>query len=70
MTELNLAQRARKATGLSQPQFALVLGIQQGVVAKWESGRRPTGATCSLLMLIEEHPELVVETLKKKRIKD
>ncbi len=66
-TDLNLAQRARKATGLSQPQLANLLGVDQGTVAKWESGRSPTAATRALLAVIEAHPDVVVETLKRQQ---
>lgn len=69
-TDLNLAQRARKAAGLSQPQLARLLAVDQGTVAKWESGRTPTAATRALLTVMEAHPDVVVETLKKQRVKD
>jgi len=42
---MNLAQRARKAAGMNQEEFAEYLGVKQPQVSLWESGKpmsRPT----------------------------
>lgn len=60
---LNLAQRARIATGLSQVRFATLLGISRSVVERWERGGMPTGAARALLRVIVDHPAIVTEVL-------
>ena len=45
MKIMNLAQRARKAAGMNQTEFAEYLGVKQPHVSMWEAGRpmsRPT----------------------------
>jgi putative transcriptional regulator len=51
------AARARSATGLSQSQFARLLGVSVRTLQQWEQGRRePRGAARTLLALAAEHP--------------
>lgn len=58
-------QRARKALGLSQDQFAAAFGVSASTLRKWEQGQRaPTGAAKTLLKIIEREPEAVVRALK------
>jgi putative transcriptional regulator len=56
------AARARSATGLSQSQFARLLGVSVRTLQQWEQGRRePRGAAKTLIALAAEHPS----TLRK-----
>ncbi len=66
-SSLNLAQRARVATGLSQRKFAEMLGVSPSVVCRWEAGRPPSGAAHALLLVIVDYPALVAEVLAKSR---
>lgn len=55
---LTLAARAR--TGLSQMQFAGLLGISVRTLHDWEQGRRePSGAARTLLKIASQHPEVL-----------
>jgi putative transcriptional regulator len=63
---LNLAQRARVATGLSQRQFAKLLGISPSVICRWETGANPSGAAATLLRVIIEYPGVVLDVLEEK----
>ena len=49
---------ARANVGLSQAQFATLLGISKRTLQQWEQGRRqPSGAARTLLELAQRHPE-------------
>jgi DNA-binding transcriptional regulator YiaG len=51
----------RKRLGLSQAEFAHLLGISVRTLHHWEQGtRRPTGAARILLRLAAQHPEAVL----------
>jgi len=61
-----LAVRAREATGLTQEDFAALIGCDRVTVANWETGRRPPSRlSASLLRLIAAHPKLAVKTLRQ-----
>jgi putative transcriptional regulator len=50
--------------GMTQAQFAQLLGTSLGTVRKWESGERsPSGAAARLIQLLEAKPKLVTKTL-------
>jgi len=54
--------RVRMKSGLSQAQFAAVLGVSKRTLEQWEQGRRePTGAAKTLLKIAERHPEVLLE---------
>jgi putative transcriptional regulator len=54
--------RVRLKSGLSQAQFAAVLGMSKRTLEQWEQGRRePTGAAKTLLKIAERHPEVLLE---------
>lgn len=63
LDRLNLAQQARVATGLSQRQFAKLLGVAPSVVCRWEAGRSPSGAALALLKVVISYPAVVTEVL-------
>jgi putative transcriptional regulator len=53
---------ARTRAGLSQQQFAAVLGVSPRTLEGWEQGRRkPTGAARSLLTIASRRPEVLRE---------
>jgi putative transcriptional regulator len=60
--ELPLAAEARAKTGLSQQEFARLLGVSARTLQDWEQGRRqPTGAAKTLLRVAAERPEVLLE---------
>jgi putative transcriptional regulator len=53
---------ARQSSGLTQPQFAALLGVSVRTLQEWEQGRRsPSGAAKTLLRVAEKHPEILRE---------
>ena len=53
---------ARTASGLSQAQFAALLGVSLRTLQDWEQGRRePSGAAKTLLRVAQAHPEVLRE---------
>lgn len=54
----------RLKTGLTQNEFAKLLGASVGTVRKWETGERaPSGAAETLLRLLDAKPKIVGEVL-------
>lgn len=54
----------RTLTGLSQPKFAELLGIELGTLRNWEQGRRtPTGLGRALLRAIRNDQIAVIKAL-------
>ena len=54
--------KARFESGLSQAQFADMLGISKRTLQQWEQGRRsPTGAARTLLRIVAMHPDMLKE---------
>ena len=54
----------RRLTGLSQPDFAELLGIELSTLRNWEQGRRqPTGPAQALLRAIRNDPVAVIKAL-------
>jgi putative transcriptional regulator len=57
---LPAAAEARASIGLSQQEFALLLGVSARTLQDWEQGRRePTGAARTLLKVAVKHPKLL-----------
>ncbi len=60
--KLPAAAEARASVGLSQQEFAHLLGVSARTLQDWEQGRRePTGAARMLLKVAVKHPKLLRE---------
>lgn len=60
--------RARANSGLTQAEFAQLLGVSARTLQDWEQGRRkPSGAAQSLLLIAEKKPEVLREVFKLMR---
>ena len=58
--KLPSAAEARASVGLSQQEFAQLLGVSPRTLQDWEQGRRePTGAARTLLKVAVKHPKLL-----------
>ena len=63
------AREARHKLGLSQREFAAVIGTGVGTVRKWELGtRRPSGAARTLIEVIRREPKAVRRALGKSKM--
>ena len=55
------AIEARSKTGLSQSQFAVLLGVSVRTLQGWEQGRKqPSGAARTLLAIARTNPKAVL----------
>ena len=58
---VSAAAEAREATGLSQSQFASLLGVSIRTLQGWEQGRKqPSGAARTLLAIARTNPKAVL----------
>ena len=57
---------ARHRVGLSQDQFAVLLGVSKRTLQDWEQGRRePSGAAKSLIAIAMKRPDVLLEVFGK-----
>ena len=62
------AIEARKQTGLSQSQFAALLGVSVRTLQGWEQGRKqPSGAARTLLAIASTNPKTAITPNKPAR---
>jgi putative transcriptional regulator len=56
---------ARMKSGLSQSEFASLLGVSVRTLQDWEQGRRqPSGAARTLITIAEQQPKVLKQVLK------
>ncbi len=56
---------ARMKSGLSQSQFASLMGVSVRTLQDWEQGRRqPSGAAQTLITIAEQQPKVLKQVLK------
>lgn len=61
---------ARKGSGLSQSQFAALLGVSIRTLQGWEQGRRqPTGAAKALIAIAQKSPQILADLASDERFK-
>jgi len=64
MVPVSIAAEARQRLGMSQAQFAGMLGVSVRTFQDWEQGRRePSGAAKALLRVAAIRPDAVHEAL-------
>jgi len=64
MVPVSIAAEARQRLGLSQAQFAGLLGVSVRTFQDWEQGRRePSGAAKTLLRIAAIRPDAVHEAM-------
>ncbi len=62
--EISPIAEARHKIGLTQSEFAKLLGVSLRTLQEWEQGRRkPSGAAKSLIAIAIKHPEILKEIL-------
>ena len=56
--------KTRAKVGLSQSQFAQLMGVSIRTLQDWEQGRRrPSGAARTLLMVVDKNPQAVLDVM-------
>ena len=60
VVEVSAATEARNRVGMSQDEFAKLLGVSVRTLQDWEQGRRePSGAAKTLLRIASQNPDAV-----------
>ena len=60
--EVSSVVSARLKSGLSQSEFAKILGVSVRTLQDWEQGRRqPSGAAKTLIAIAEHRPDVLKE---------
>ncbi len=58
------AKSIRAKIGLSQVEFARLIGVKVATLRNWEQHRRqPTGAAAALLTIVEKEPDAALRAL-------
>lgn len=58
------AKSIRAKIGLSQTEFAQLIGVKVATLRNWEQQRRqPTGAAAALLTIVEKEPDAALRAL-------
>lgn len=58
------AKSIRAKVGLSQAEFARLIGVKVATLRNWEQHRRqPTGAAAALLTIVEKEPDAALRAL-------
>lgn len=58
------AKAIRTKVGLSQTEFAKLIGVKVATLRNWEQHRRnPTGAAAALLTIVEKEPDAALRAL-------
>jgi putative transcriptional regulator len=58
-------RRIRDRLGMSQSEFALMIGVSVATLRNWEQGRRvPEGPAQALLRVADKDPKAVAEALR------
>ena len=58
------AKSVRAKIGLSQSEFAQLIGVKVATLRNWEQHRRqPTGPAAALLTIVEKEPEAALRAL-------
>lgn len=66
VTEISIpdAKTVRAKVGLSQNEFAQLIGVKVATLRNWEQHRRqPTGPAAALLTIVEKEPEAALRAL-------
>ena len=62
VTTVPSVSSVREKTGLSQAEFARLLGVSVRTLQEWEQGRRaPSGAARTLLMIAAKNPRALLD---------
>ncbi|KAA0219416.1 MAG: helix-turn-helix domain-containing protein [Lautropia sp.] len=62
ITTIPSVAEIRGKTGLSQSEFARLIGVSVRTLQEWEQGRRaPSGAARTLLMMADRNPKALLD---------
>jgi putative transcriptional regulator len=64
VTKVPLVADVRKSAGLSQAQFARLMGVSVRTLQDWEQGRRsPSGAAKTLILVASRNPSALASVV-------